>query len=83
MPANLKIIYQFHVHPVHQNRVEMFWAEIYRGRRFLGSNLVSFNRTLVVPYEITKVNFHAEFFFCQYVRRDLIKFENINISRTS
>jgi hypothetical protein len=58
-------------------------GEIYRGRRFLGSNLVSFNRTLVVPYEISKVNFHAEYFFCQYVRRDLIKLENINISRTS
>jgi hypothetical protein len=29
---------------------------------FLGLNLVSFNRTLVVPYEISKVNFHAEFF---------------------
>ena len=41
--------------PVHQNSVE-----IYRGRLFLGSNLVSFNRTLVVPYEISKVNFHAE-----------------------
>jgi hypothetical protein len=27
---------------------------------FLESNLVSFNRTLVVPYEISKVNFHAE-----------------------
>jgi len=29
---------------------------------FLGPNLVSFNRTLV-PYEISKVNFRAEFFF--------------------
>jgi len=63
MLANLKIIYQFHAHPVHQNSVEIIWAEIYRGRLFLGSNLVSFNRTLVVPYEISKVNFHAEFFF--------------------
>ena len=26
---------------------------------FLGSNLVSFNRTLVVPYEMLKVNFHV------------------------
>jgi hypothetical protein len=26
---------------------------------FFGSNLVSFNRTLVVPYEISKVNFHV------------------------
>jgi hypothetical protein len=27
---------------------------------FFGSNLASFNQTLVVPYEISKVNFHAE-----------------------
>ena len=51
---------KFHVHPVHQNSVENFWAEIYRGRLFLGSNLVSFNRTLVVPYEISKVNFRFQ-----------------------
>jgi hypothetical protein len=38
---------------------EFFWAEIYWGRLFLGSNLVSFNR-VVVPYEISKVNFRAE-----------------------
>jgi hypothetical protein len=39
--------------------VEIFWAEIYRERPFLGPNLVSFNRT-VVPYEISKVNFRVE-----------------------
>jgi hypothetical protein len=39
--------------------VEIFWAEIYRGRLFLGPNLVSFNRA-VVPYEISKVNFRVE-----------------------
>jgi hypothetical protein len=39
--------------------VEIFWAEIYRGRLFLGSNLVSFNQA-VVPYEISKVNFRVE-----------------------
>ena len=39
--------------------VEIFWAEIYRGRLFLRPNLVSFNRT-VVPYEISKVNFRVE-----------------------
>ena len=48
--------------------VEIFWAEIYRGRLFLGPNLISFNRT-VVPYEILKVNFN--------------KLKNINISKTS
>ena len=38
---------------------EIFWAEIYWGRLFLGSNLVSFNR-VVVPYEISKINFRLE-----------------------
>jgi hypothetical protein len=32
MLANLKIVCQFHAHSVHQNSVEIFWAEIYRGR---------------------------------------------------
>ena len=39
--------------------VEIFWAEIYQGRLFLGPNLVSFNRT-VASYEISKVNFRVE-----------------------
>jgi hypothetical protein len=39
--------------------VEIFWAEIYRERLFLGPNLVSFNRT-VVPHKISKVNFRIE-----------------------
>jgi hypothetical protein len=32
MLANLRIICQFQAHSVHQNSVEIFWAEIYRGR---------------------------------------------------
>jgi hypothetical protein len=44
--------------------VEIFWAEIYWGRLFLGPNLVSsscrsFIR-VIVPYEISKVNFRVE-----------------------
>ena len=39
--------------------IEIFWAELYWGRLFLGPNLVSFNRA-VVPYEISKVNFRVE-----------------------
>jgi hypothetical protein len=35
MLANLKMICQFHAHPMHQNSVEIFWAEIYRGRLFV------------------------------------------------
>ena len=105
MHANLKIICQFHAHPVHQNSVEIFWAEIYPRRLLfrVESSLIQlqtpdsfrirfrtwfslwsgYNRTLVVPYEISKVNFHITKCSCQYVGRDLIKFENINISRTS
>ena len=50
MLANLKVIWQFHAHPVPR----------YIGDDFsLGPNLVSFNRT-VVPYEISKVNFRVE-----------------------
>ena len=52
--------------------VEIFWAEIYRGRLFLGLNLVSFNhklRTVFISateygssagYKISKVNFRVE-----------------------
>ena len=39
--------------------VEIFWAEIYRRRLFLGPILVSFNRA-VVPCEISKVNIRVE-----------------------
>ena len=39
--------------------VEIFWAEIYWERLFLGPNLVSFNRA-VVPYDISKINFRVE-----------------------
>jgi len=55
MLANLKIIWQFHTHPVHQKGSRFFGP----GRLFLGPNLVSFNR-VVVPYEISKVNFCVE-----------------------
>ena len=59
MLANLKIIWQFHAHPVHQ-KVSRFVGPRYIGDDiFLGPNLVSFNRT-VVPYEISKVNFRVE-----------------------
>jgi fibronectin type 3 domain-containing protein len=57
--AHLKIIWQFHAHPVHQ-KVSRFYGPRYIGDDFfLGQNLVSFNR-VVVPYEISKVNFRVE-----------------------
>jgi hypothetical protein len=59
MFAHLKIIWQFHAHPVHQ-KVSRFFGPRYIGDDFfLEPNLVSFNRT-VVPYEISKVNFCKE-----------------------
>jgi hypothetical protein len=59
MLAHLKIIWQFHAHPVHQ-KVSKFFGPRYIGGDFLlGPNLVSFNRA-VVPYEIPKVNFRVE-----------------------
>jgi hypothetical protein len=39
MLANLKIICQFHAHSVHQNSVEIFWAEIYRGRFYFRAEI--------------------------------------------
>jgi hypothetical protein len=54
MLAHLKIIWQFHAHPVHQ-KVPRYIGDDF----FLGPNLVSFNRA-VVPYEISKVNFCVE-----------------------
>jgi hypothetical protein len=59
MLANLKIIWQFHAHPVHQ-KVSRFFRPRYNGDDFLlGPNLVSFNQA-IVPYEISKVNFRVE-----------------------
>jgi hypothetical protein len=59
MLANLKMIWQFHVHPVHQNVARFFGPRYIKDDFFLGPNLVSFNRT-VAPYEISKVNFRVE-----------------------
>jgi hypothetical protein len=59
MLAHLKIIWQFHAHPVHQ-KVSRFFGPRYIGDNFfLGPNLVSFNRA-VVPYEFSIVNFRVE-----------------------
>jgi hypothetical protein len=66
MLAHLKIIWQFHAHPVHP-KVSRFFGPRYIGDDFfLGPNLVSFNRAcrsfigVIVPYEISKANFHVE-----------------------
>ena len=59
MLAPLKIIWQFHAHPVHQ-KVSRFFGPRYIGDDFFwGPNLVSFNQA-VIPYEISKVNFRVE-----------------------
>jgi hypothetical protein len=59
MHANLKIIWQFHAHPVHQKVLRFFGPRYIGDDFFLGPNLVSFNRT-VVPDEISKANFCVE-----------------------
>jgi hypothetical protein len=51
MLANLKINCQFHAHPLHQNSVDIFWAEIYRVRLLLGPNLVHEYQITAYPDE--------------------------------
>ena len=81
MLAHLKIIWQFHAHPVHQKNVEIFWAEIYWGRLFFraeSSLIQSSCRSfigVIVPYEISKVNFCVETKIL--VRRDLINYTQV------
>jgi hypothetical protein len=76
MLAHLKIIWQFHDHPVHQ-KVSRFFGPRYIGDNFfLGPNLVSFNQA-VVPYEISKVNFRVETFLSVCQKR-FNKLKNIN-----
>ena len=53
MLAHLKIIWQFHAHPVHQ-KVLRFFGPRYIGDDFLlGTNLVSFNRAVVPLFELS------------------------------
>ena len=47
MLANLKIIWQFHAHPVHQKVSRCFGPRYIGDDFFLGPNLVSFNRTVL------------------------------------
>ena len=69
--------------------VEIFWAEIYWGQPFFGaeSSLIqsscrSFIR-VIVPYEISKVNFRVEKKFLSGCQKRFNKLKNINISKTS
>jgi hypothetical protein len=61
MLAHLKIIWQFHAHPVHQN-VSRFFGPRYiftAESSLIQSSCRSFIR-VIVPYEISKVNFRVE-----------------------
>jgi hypothetical protein len=59
MLANLKIIWEFHAHPVHQ-KMSRFFDPRYIGDDFLlGPNLISVNRAVVL-YKISNVNFRLE-----------------------
>ena len=65
MLAHLKIIWQFHAHPVHQ-KVSRFFGPRYIGDDFFraeSSHIQLSCRSfigVIVPYEISKVNFHVE-----------------------
>jgi hypothetical protein len=67
--------------------VEIIWANIYWGRllfraesSLIQSSCLSFIR-VIVPYEISKVNFHVETKIL--VSKRFNKLKNINISKTS
>jgi hypothetical protein len=53
MLAHLKIIWQFHAHPVHQKVSRFFGPRYIGGDLFLGPNLVSFNRAVVPLLELS------------------------------
>ena len=65
MLAHLKIIWQFHAHPVHQ-KVSRFFGPRYIGDDFFRaeSSLIQLSCRsfigVIVPYEISKVNFRVE-----------------------
>ena len=65
MLAHLKIIWQFHAHPVHQ-KVSRFFGPRYIGDDFFraeSSLIQSSCRSfigVIVPYEISKVNIRVE-----------------------
>ena len=67
MLANLKIICQFHAHPLHQNSVDTFWAEIYRVRLLLGPNLVHEYQITAHPYGVDVLSPMA---YCTRVSKD-------------
>ena len=78
MTVQLKIIWQFYAYPVHQKLSRFFGPRYIGDDFFLGPNLVSFNRAVVLC-EISKVNFRVDTNYCQYVRRYLIN-KKISIS---
>ena len=53
MLAHLKIIWQFHAHPVHQKMSRFFGPRYIGDDFFLGPNLVSFNRAVVPLLELS------------------------------
>jgi hypothetical protein len=89
MLAHLKIIWQFHTHPVHQ-KVSTFFGQRYIGDDFfLGPNLVSFNRAVVPLFELSfltksqKLTSAYKQKFLSVCQKRFNKLKNINISKTS
>ena len=81
MLANLKIICQFHAHSVHQNSVEIFWAEIYRGR-LLTLITESSSRLLRIRFsgDLTMYWFPVCHFRCMKFKLLVIWISNQNIA---
>jgi hypothetical protein len=65
--TNLKIICQFHAYPLHQNSVDIVWAEIYRRQLFLGSNLVHEYQITAHPYGVDVISSPP---YCTRVSKD-------------
>jgi hypothetical protein len=76
MLANLKLSADFT--PIQCIKIV---AEICRGRLFFRVEITLIKSNSRSLLDLKKLNSGAEFFFsCQYVRRDLIKFENSKIT---
>ena len=89
MLAHLKIIWQFHAHPVHQ-KVSRYFGPGYIGDDFFqGPNLISFNRAVVPLFELSFLTKSQKLASAQkqkilsVCQKRFNKLKNINISKTA
>ena len=89
MLVYLKIIWQFHAHPVHQKVLRFFGPRYIGDDFFLGPNLVSFNRAVVLLFELSfltksqKLTSAQKQKFLSVCQKRFNKLKNINISKTA